>query len=374
MLDKEFVSIFALMHFISTCLFIRKYNLYKNQVISSSKRGILFAVIGIIIVFSLLILTLNNLPIIFNTTTYYTYMFIYVQYAVGCSVIIILNLYHSISHKKLLVTLQKIERYLPDRRAIKRIKIIVWISCFTLILSHSIFITLKLIFDPFWTKEKGCFVILTLILDFELFYSTIVVHLMACKMKQWTQLLNKNNKQSSNRNRISEHNLKMMYKTYKYLLHALTLVRRSTQWTILLHFVTSFTQSMAFFGVLMLCTGNEVMNSMLMTNRILGIATFVMKSLTMETIYCMVCENFYRQTNSAKVAVILFGNDQEYSSAKRFAKIIQRLNSLQYQKLTGCGVFVVDAKLPLHLGALILNHTVVLLQIALSKIRENEDG
>nr|WCC58016.1 gustatory receptor 31 [Papilio xuthus] len=373
MLDKEFASIFAPMHFLSTCLFIRKYNLYKNQVTPSSKRGILFAVIGIIIVYTLLFLTLNSLSIIFNATTYYTYLFIYIQYAVGCSVIIFINLYHSISHTKLLITLQNIERYLPDRCALKRMKIIVWISCFTMILSHGIFITLKLILDPFWTKEKGCFVILTLILDFELFYSTVMVHLMSCKMQQWTQLLNKEDKQSSNRKRISEHNLEMMYKTYKYLLDALTLVKGSTQWTILLHFVTLFTQSMAFFGVLMLCTGNEVMNSMLMTNRILGIAIFVMKSLTVETIYCMVCENFYRQTNSAKVAVILFGSHQEYSSAKRFVKSVQKLNSLLYQKLTGCGVFVVDAKLPLHLGDLILNHTVVLLQFALSKIRESED-
>nr|WCC57901.1 gustatory receptor 31 [Papilio memnon] len=304
MLDKEFVSIFAPMHFISTCLFIRKYNLY--------------------------------------------------------------NLHHSFVNTKLLIILQIIERSLPDRRTIKRMKTIVRISCFTMILSHGIFITLKLLLDPFWTKQKGCFVILTLILDFELFYSTIIVYFMSCKLKQWILVLNKNDKQSLNGNRISEHTLQNIYKTYKSLLNALILVKRSTQWTILLHFVTSFTQSTAFFGILMLCTGNEIMNSMLMTSRVLSVAIFVIKSLTMETIYCMVCENFYLQINTAKMHIILFGCHQENTSAKRFVKSVQRLNGLQYKKLNGCGVFVVDAKLPLNLAALILNHIVVLLQFALS--------
>nr|WCC57743.1 gustatory receptor 31 [Papilio dardanus] len=321
MLDKEFISIFAPMHFISTCLFIRKYNLYKNQVTQSSKRGIVFAVIGLLFVCFFLILTINSLSIIFNGTSYYMYLFVYIQYAVGCGMIIFLNLYHSKSHTKILITLQMTERYLPDRNNIRKIRIIVWISCTTIILSHVIFTILKILLDPFWTKQgisKSCFIILTLILDFELFYSTIVIYLMSCKMKQWTQLLKKKDKQTSKGNRISEFTLEMLYKTYKSLLDSLTLVKTSTQWTILLHFVISFTQSMTFFGILMLCTGNEV-------------------------------------------------------SVKMFVKRIQRLTSLQYKKLNGCGVFVVDAKLPLHLGALILNHTVVLLQFALTKLWKYED-
>lgn len=231
MLDEEFVSIFAPMHLISTCLFIRKYDLYKSRLTPSSNRGIILSVFGIIIVFTSLILTLYSLSII-NIPTYYTYLFIYIQYAVGCSMIIVFNLRNSFINTKLLIILQMIEHNIPDRRIIKRIKIIVWFSCFTMILSHGTFITLTLFLDPFWTNQKGCFVILTFILDFELFYSTIVAYFMACKMKQWTQVLNKNNKQSSDSSRVTEHTLQMMYKTFKSLLDALTLVKKTTQWTV----------------------------------------------------------------------------------------------------------------------------------------------
>nr|WCC57793.1 gustatory receptor 31 [Papilio glaucus] len=366
MLDKEFVSVFAPMHLISTCLFIRKYNLYKNRVTRSSTGGILFALIGMIAVYFMLYLTLNSLSNIVKPLTYYMYFFIYVQYAVSCNIIIFINLYHSISHSKLLTTLQRIFGYLPDRCIIKRIKIIVWISCFTMLLSHGIFMTFKFILDPYWTIEKCCFILLTFILDFELFYPTVVIQLMACKMKQWTQVINKKDENTAHGYRIPRRTLTMMFNTYKSLLDALALVKRSTQWTILLHFVISFTLSLSFLGILM-CTADEVINSTLMTNRVAGIVILIMKSLTMETIYCIVCENLYREVNSAQVAAILLGSHQQYTTAKAFVKNIRRLNSLQFQKLNSCGVFVVDAKLPLQLGALILNHTVVLLQFAISK-------
>lgn len=49
---------------------------------------------------------------------------------------------------------------------------------------------------------------------------------------------------------------------------------------------------------------------------------------------------------------------------RHFAKRVLRITYIQFRKLNGCGVFTVEAALPLNLAVVMANYTVVLLQFA----------
>ncbi|XP_075985614.1 uncharacterized protein LOC142982815 [Anticarsia gemmatalis] len=100
--------------------------------------------------------------------------------------------------------------------------------------------------------------------------------------------------------------------------------------------------------------------------RLMVIATavaWVMKDVYLVALICMQCEKFYLAVEDANSLCVLQSkrrNRQDHFH--RVCKSVLQLNAGSFSKMSACGVFYVDATLPLRLMQLLTNYIIVLLQ------------
>ncbi|XP_013144820.1 PREDICTED: uncharacterized protein LOC106108266 [Papilio polytes] len=121
---------------------------------------------------------------------------------------------------------------------------------------------------------------------------------------------------------------------------------------------------MTYIEILILMTENEKIQSVSIMSHGFGVIVWISKAVVTETMFCFICEMLYKRIRSAQIVVVAYMNYYTCRRSRRFFKNISRLHRINFTKLSICGVIVVDAAMPLRLGALITDYTVVLLQFA----------
>ncbi|KAH9644376.1 hypothetical protein HF086_006404 [Spodoptera exigua] len=101
---------------------------------------------------------------------------------------------------------------------------------------------------------------------------------------------------------------------------------------------------------------------------ILSVCLWQIKNMSLVILQCIVCEKFYISIEDAQATCVQLLEDTKCSKHTRhFCNSIIRSNET-FIKMTACGLFCIDATLPLSLAGIISNYVIVLLQFSLSKI------
>ncbi|GBP24953.1 hypothetical protein EVAR_12620_1 [Eumeta japonica] len=74
------------------------------------------------------------------------------------------------------------------------------------------------------------------------------------------------------------------------------------------------------------------------------------------------CERFYSRVSELKIACVCLLQKSSDVKLRRMAKNVIRLCSVRCEKFRACGLFTVDAALPLRLAGLVATYSIVLLQ------------
>ncbi|CAK1591336.1 unnamed protein product [Parnassius mnemosyne] len=238
-------------------------------------------------------------------------------------------------------------------------------TSFLLLLAYVLFVTFKILYDPLWDWVRGAFIVTSLIFDIELTYSIFFVYFLACKTKRWSQIL-----QVDERNpNVLQDNIgitlvERLFNIYEEILDTIALTKEAVQFTTLLHIVIVFIQSLTYIEILIMMTQNQRIEPVAVTSHAFGVGIWISKAVLTETTFCIVCEMLYRRIVSTQILAVTLKNYYSCRDARRFLKNIQRLYKVQFEKLKIYGIFTIDAALPLRLGRLIADYTVILLQFA----------
>nr|WCC57740.1 gustatory receptor 28 [Papilio dardanus] len=364
-LEKEFISMIKPLYYISSIFLYRKFHIIDNKIYPNTKRILLYLGIGLFLAYFLLISTLISLYDMYNPAIFYGYVIAYSQYSINYTILYIFIIINSKFNLQLLLKLQTIDRFLYNNNDNRKIKILIWFACIALVVTYLLFVVFKLLYDPLWDWMRAIFILTSLIFDIELTFCIYIVYYLACKMVRWAEIIQVDEKNPNVlQDDIGIMLVEMLFKVYEELLDALVLVKKAAQFAILLHFVTMFIQSITYIEILILMTQNQKLQSVSIKSHAYGVSVWVSKAVVTETIFCVICEILYRRIISAQIVVISYMNYYTCRRSRRFFKNIRRLNRIKFSKLSICGIFIVDAALPLRLAALISDYTVILLQFA----------
>ncbi|XP_075985616.1 uncharacterized protein LOC142982817 [Anticarsia gemmatalis] len=95
-----------------------------------------------------------------------------------------------------------------------------------------------------------------------------------------------------------------------------------------------------------------------------SIFTWLLKNLALQMILSSYCESFYVAINRAQDSSAIFLSTNCSKAKRRLCRNIQRIHKTSFSKLSACGLFYIDARLPRLLMGLLTNYTIVLLQFA----------
>nr|WCC58013.1 gustatory receptor 28 [Papilio xuthus] len=364
-LEIKFLSMIKPLHYISCIFFLRKFNIIDNKIYPNARKYILCLGIGMFLTNFLLITCLISLINIYDVSIFYVYVLAYSQYSINYSILCFSNIIYSKFNIQLLLKLQAIDRYLYNAKDTIKIKFVVWFACILLIFTYILFVTFKLMFDPLWDWIRGLFIVISLIFDIELIYCIFFVYYLACKMVRWSEIIQVDeNNPNVLQDDIGITLVEMLFKVYEQLLDALVLVKKAAQFAILLHFVIMFIQSITYIEILILMTQTQKLQEVSIKSHGYGVILWTSKAVVTETTFCFICEILYRRIISAQIVVISYMNFYTCRRSRRLFKNIRRLNRIKFSKMSICGIFIVDAALPLRLAALLTDYTVILLQFA----------
>ncbi|CAH2098248.1 unnamed protein product [Euphydryas editha] len=92
---------------------------------------------------------------------------------------------------------------------------------------------------------------------------------------------------------------------------------------------------------------------------------WVCKNIILLSLCIKECENFYTCVKEAEIKCLLHSENNESPGTKKLYKNILKLNRVNFDKMTVCRVFTMEAALLLNLVELFATYTIVILQFAL---------
>ncbi|XP_068633485.1 uncharacterized protein [Battus philenor] len=98
--------------------------------------------------------------------------------------------------------------------------------------------------------------------------------------------------------------------------------------------------------------------------RILFVFAMVMKSFMLVILLSMECENFHLRVKNAYASFIMLFDGEEVAVKARMARTLAEaaVRMRRQPWLSACGLFTVDAALPLRLLSVVATYTIVVLQ------------
>ncbi|GBP83601.1 hypothetical protein EVAR_61215_1 [Eumeta japonica] len=160
---------------------------------------------------------------------------------------------------------------------------------------------------------------------------------------------------------------KDLFKIPKELIEAFTLSSNLGQYPIFGYILSTFINSLMTLQVAIGWTKNAKIDDIYKDASLIYIlvAVWNIKNFIMVIVYSVACEKFYSRIDDIKsnCALVLNLIPQKRASQKAIKNIL-RLCNVRFSKMRVCGLFIVDAALPLRLISLAATYCIVLLQFA----------
>ncbi|XP_063833814.1 uncharacterized protein LOC135082981 [Ostrinia nubilalis] len=209
--------------------------------------------------------------------------------------------------------------------------------------------------DPFWFPLRGLYLLCTINFEEEMIYFTFITCFLACKLDIWVKEVNfKSSLLVDEDVAIDESDrLRQLFLSH---LQCIVLMEKTSRFIILIHFVSSFFQTLSYVTAIILWNQADS----LFAGHRLGIVMWILRLFFIQTILCMTCELLYLRIKLARTTALRMLNLNRSPIWRRFAKNI--LRSSEINKINACGLFSLDAALPLRMGSLLGTYVIVLLQ------------
>ncbi|XP_045762188.1 uncharacterized protein LOC123865282 [Maniola jurtina] len=367
MLQKSFLDIIKPSYVLSVPFCMRKYKLKGGCISTLTKYDILFTVLGNLLMYILLYITLVSFMNSFEDFVFYIYVIIYVLYAANHTIHSILNITHSQVYVDTVLKLQRIDIILYNENDTKILKNIIAFFLVMIFSLYAVLLVMKLSIDRLWFWSRGIFIFLTVIFDLELFYIAFVIYFLARKIDNWSNKIKRKDRIISIKKMIrgnQDQDENDLYSVFENIIESLSTIEKTSQFTIISHWIMQFIQSIAYIQVWIQWSQNKMLDGIVLSSHSIGIVLWITKGTVIEIALCISCQILYRKLTRARTVVLLFLNDSYSFIDRRLAKTVLRIIDVRFRKLSGCGVFTVEAALPLYFTAQCTNYTLVLLQFA----------
>ncbi|KAF9800102.1 hypothetical protein SFRURICE_016979 [Spodoptera frugiperda] len=334
----------------------------KDTVTPFSKKHI---VLRFIIVFSVQILAFYrdylldiNLP---NSNAFYflSDLFYWLIIWVGCCMLFVEELVHRYDSYLLILSIQELYKSIDFGERRKNFVIWNWISVLM------IFIFDVLVTIIFYANYQRFDVVnlisdcLVIKFDMVFFHSYRMLALLTMYLEEWTKCVQTLNNEFNEE--INEFRCKKLLKSYDNILKSYELFKKVFQISALFYIMDSFGRTMLYTKILL---GLIDLKKESVVIAIIMSYIWFLKNFLMSTVYNIQYEKFYIKIKDAQSASIQLRTCSNCSkSVKLFSKkVLQRHRT--FSKMTACGLFYIDAMLPIRLLLLTTNYVIVLLQFA----------
>ncbi|GBP78771.1 hypothetical protein EVAR_59561_1 [Eumeta japonica] len=223
---------------------------------------------------------------------------------------------------------------------------------------------------PTYPRSAYMQLISGIILDLEILYAAFIVDFLLSRLEAWTTVF-VNAVRRPNINTLESNDIGgnttalLMLKTVKGILEAFSILEIISRCVILLHAALIIVQSLFNANTLIMLAKIEIT---ITQTFVLALFIFLL-SLTPVIALVLLsvnCERFDCSIEKVKKACVVILEDTSYEekSTRRLAKNVLRLCNVRYSKMRACGLFTIDAGLPLRMLNLITTYCIVLLQFA----------
>ncbi|KAF9799856.1 hypothetical protein SFRURICE_017090 [Spodoptera frugiperda] len=346
-LGSQIQSMFYPLNFALSLYLCSKFRIKNNLVITSPIPCLVTSYVICMIFLSASIYILYfeyNKIFILNTVLVWYYMFYFIITGIGFTTIFFGELFNRKNNCLLLLKFQRIHCAIFFSRHVQRFIVWNWIAVTTTITVNLLITALFYTIMNQFTWVTFISDLTYFILDLNVVYAISIISLLTKSLAEWNKLvLELKNEQASNTDacRLYYEN---MYETYLNIMETYCLCKKLFQALLLnkLKLIINFFQyalaTLAFM--------------------------WLPKNMILLITLSVYCEKFYMTVEEVKIACILFVTDTNCSKYQTvfYKKVLQ--TNRTFSKMTACGLFYIDAMLPIRLLLLTTNYVIVLLQFA----------
>ncbi|PZC77065.1 hypothetical protein B5X24_HaOG200715 [Helicoverpa armigera] len=355
-IDKNLQTMLFPLNLMQNMMFFPKYSIYNNNIRSNSLLSNFVSLCTTIAVISLHLyrsykLYSDNIIREFINILYITSYFDIILTCIGFTINFIVSVYQSKNNVLFILKLQKVHTFLNGEQQFKRFMYRNWMF----LVFEFLYFTFGLCFfcvklnlpkyDYFCSLTALCF-------DVNLVYAIRMIKLLSDKVELWNieaqKLLQLNYVD------IESHCQKM-FDAYVHILECYDLFQCSYQQLIMFNSVQFFFHFLFYLQI-------AVDPRAIIT--LISVCQYLLRNLIYQVMLSVNCERFYTGITNAQTSCALILHSDCTDAERRLAKNIKRLHRAAFTKMNACGIFYVDATLPLKLSELTSNYTAVLLQFA----------
>ncbi|XP_041976710.1 uncharacterized protein LOC121731368 [Aricia agestis] len=148
------------------------------------------------------------------------------------------------------------------------------------------------------------------------------------------------------------------------IIDAIIITEKASKVPTFTHVVTEFVHSLSYIQIWIMWKKLNATENTTATSHMLGVITWISRGLMLEIILCVSCNRLYEIIESIRLSALLLLQKSCSKEDRRLSLNILRALNIRYRKISACGVFIVDATLPLRFSFVLVNHLIVLLQFA----------
>nr|QZH55060.1 gustatory receptor 27 [Achelura yunnanensis] len=196
--------------------------------------------------------------------------------------------------------------------------------------------------------------------DVDMIYASMMIQMIEQFTMRWLEMLDS----------IEENNdWNKLFEVYLDLLQAYELFKKIFKLSILFYVIQSFLVSLINIQLSLdkyRMNSNNIDTAQNVVKASLVIA-WIIKNYYLQIILSLSCERFNMSVERVSTACTIRSATTTSDAVEKTCKNIVRVNSVRVSAVSACGMFPVDADLPLRLAGLLATYTIVLLQFIFLK-------
>ncbi|KAF9800093.1 hypothetical protein SFRURICE_016970 [Spodoptera frugiperda] len=353
-INQDFKKIFYPLHLILVITSASRYKIRSDLVTPISKK---FIVIQFIFVFGVQIASsLHELIFISNNINFTSDLLYWILIWIGCCLSFVEEFFYRHDNYLLILSFQEIHKAFDYNKRFNSYLTRNWIFVLA-VYFFNVLMTFVIYTNPEkfdllkWISDLVC-----IKFDVVFIVAYRVLALLTLYVDEWIKCVRRLD--NGNNNEPIEFHCEKLLKTYDNIIKSYDMFKKVFQISVLFYTMDSFGRTVLYTKIILNINEYDV-DDMVLFSSILSFIWFA-KNFIMLTIYNVQCEQFYMKVEEAQSASIQFDDRLNSESEKFFRRRILQRNCT-FTKMTACGLFYVDAMLPIRFLLLTTNHVINLL-------------
>nr|XP_049701681.1 uncharacterized protein LOC110374949 [Helicoverpa armigera] len=288
------------------------------------------------------------------------FSFAFVFYSIGFTLIFVLNIIHSDCSISLILTLQKVFNSLDFSDKIVAITRWNWFAiCIAFGTNVFLYMLYYVTYHDFNPVDL-VMDIMFITFDINLVYGILVITWLRKILQKWIDDVLAF--EDGDEEFYSEY-----FQVYRNILNAYNCYKTLFQLLVLFHTADTFFRCLCYFAIILQILqmpDSTVYEEMVQYTVVKVVAAvWQIKDVLLVVMQCIECEKFYMAVEDVETTCIQrLKKKQHLAAEERLCSSVLQANRTSYCKMSACGLFDIDATLPLDLIGLLTNYIVIMLQ------------